>query len=130
MGETEVPRGEVIAFRKGDPFPAAEVLDLAISVAIGRHLAASETEMFARIQDWFLRPASKAELMAAVARLLDRGWISRAGENGFDFCLTDAGIDGTTTLSGGMIRMIDRGRGHLKTAFLLQMLELDKGKRP
>ena len=41
---------------------------------------------------------------------------------------TNAGVDGATTLSGGMIRMIDRGRGHFKTAFLLQMLELDKGK--
>ena len=120
--------GEVIAFQKGDRFPTAEVLDLAISVAIGRHLAASEDEMFSLIQDWFLRPASGAELTSAIGRLLERGWISRAGESAFDFRLTDAGIDGTTTLSGGMIRMIDRGRGHLKTAFLLQMLDLDKGK--
>jgi hypothetical protein len=29
-----------------------------------------------------------------------------------------------------MIRMIDRGRGHFKTAFLLQMLDLEKGKCP
>ena len=128
MGGVEVTGGEVIAFQKGDRFPTAEVLDLAISVAIGRHLAASEDEMFPLIQDWFLRPASGAELTSAIGRLLERGWISRAGESAFDFCLTDAGIDGTTTLSGGMIRMIDRGRGHLKTAFLLQMLDLDKGK--
>ena len=129
MEGLEVSGGEVIAFQKGDRFPAAEVLDLAISVAIGRNLAASEEEMFSRIDDWFLRPASRAELVAAIGRLLERGWISRAGESAFDFCLTDAGIDGATTLSGGMIRMIDRGRGHLKTAFLLQMLDLDKGKR-
>lgn len=121
---------EVIAFQKGDSFPAAEVLDLAISVAIGRDLAASEEEMFSRIQDWFLRPASRPEFMASIGRLLERGWISRrsGSEGDFDFCLTNAGVDGATTLSGGMIRMIDRGRGHFKTAFLLQMLELDKGK--
>jgi hypothetical protein len=29
-----------------------------------------------------------------------------------------------------MIRMIDRGRGYFKTAFLLQMLDLEKGKCP
>ena len=129
MGGHDVSGGEVIAFQKGDPFPSVEVLDLAISVAIGRDLAASEEEMFSRIQDWFLRPASRSELMASIGRLLDLGWISRRSgtEAKFDFCLTDVGIDGATTLSGGMIRMIDRGRGHLKTAFLLQMLELDKG---
>lgn len=67
MEGLEVSGGEVIAFQEGDPFPAAEVLDLAISVAIGRNLAASEEEMFSRIDDWFLRPASRAELVAATS---------------------------------------------------------------
>lgn len=127
MGGANVAGGEVILFARDDQFPAAQVLDLAVSVAIGRDLIASEEDMFSRIQDWFLCKASKADLTASIARLSDLGWISPASENPFDFCLTPKGIDGATTLSGGMIRMIDRGRGHLKTAFLLQMLELDKG---
>lgn len=121
---------EIVPFQSGDPFPSAEVLDLAVSVAIGRDLASDEGEMFQRIEDWFLRPASRSELMASVARLIDRGWVHRMDDEGFDLCLTDAGVDATTTLSGGMIRMIDRGRGLIKTSFLLQSLDLQKGKCP
>ena len=121
---------DILALGNADPFPRGEVLDLAVSVAIGRDLASSEAEMFALISDWFLRPLSSSELSASLARLLDRGSITRLSDEAFDFCLTDAGVDATTTLSGGMIRMIDRGRGHIKIAYLLQMLELEKGKCP
>lgn len=121
---------DIIAMGSDDPFPPAQVLDLAVSVAIGRDLARSEDAMLALIQDWFLRPASRAELAAALGRLEGKGWIARAGDTPFDLCLTETGVEATTTLSGGMIRMIDRGRGHFKTAFLLQMLDLEKGKCP
>ena len=121
---------DILAFPHSEPFPPAQVLDLAVSVAIGRDLARSETEMFALIIDWFLRPATVGELAASIKRLLDRGSITRMSDGDFDFCLTPAGVEATTTLSGGMIRMIDRGRGHFKTAFLLQMLDLEKGKCP
>ncbi|MEO1489383.1 MAG: hypothetical protein AAFR88_08125 [Pseudomonadota bacterium] len=121
---------EIIALGTRDPFPPAQVLDLAVSVAIGRDLAASEEAMLGLIAEWFLRPASRAELAASLARLQHKGWIARSNEPGFDFCITDAGVDAATTLSGGMIRMIDRGRGHFKTAFLLQMLDLTEGKCP
>ncbi|MEL6621660.1 MAG: hypothetical protein AAFQ11_02155 [Pseudomonadota bacterium] len=120
----------ILPLESGDPFPPAQVLDLAVSVAIGRDLAASEEDMLSLIKDWFLRPASAAELSASLARLQDKGWIERANATPFGFCLTKVGVDSTTTLSGGMIRMIDRGRGHFKTAFLLQMLELEKGIEP
>lgn len=122
--------GNVLFFDGPDPFPKAEVLDLAVSVAIGNELAANEDEMASQIADWFLRPATRSELLASVARLIDRGWIDRCGDSEFDLCLTDTGVDATTTLSGGMIRMIDRGRGLLKTSYLLQMLDLEKGKCP
>jgi len=120
----------ILALQSGDPFPHAQVLDLAVSVAIGRNLAASEADMLALIQNWFLRPASASELSASLARLQDKGWIECLSATPFDFGLTEEGVDATTTLSGGMIRMIDRGRGHFKTAFLLQMLELEKGIDP
>ena len=122
---------DIVALHRDDPFPPAQVLDLAVSVAIGRELAASESEMFERIEDWFLRPATRAELKASVSRLIDRGWIHRSNDNDdFDFCLTDAGVEAATTLSGGMIRMIDRGRGLIQTSFLLQSLDLVQGKCP
>jgi len=41
---------DILAFPHSEPFPPAQVLDLAVSVAIGRDLARSETEMFARHQ--------------------------------------------------------------------------------
>lgn len=119
---------DILPISSGDPFPQAEVLDLAVCVAIGHDLAHSESDMVGLINDWFLRPASQSELSASIARLLDRGSIKRMSDGSFDFCLTDAGVDATTTLSGGMIRMIDRGRGYFKTAFLLQVLDLEKGK--
>lgn len=121
---------DIVALERDDPFPPAQVLDLAVSVAIGRDLAASEAEMFRRIEDWFLRPATRAELKASVSRLIDRGWIHRSDNGDFDFCLTDAGVEAASTLSGGMIRMIDRGRGLLKTSFLLQSIDLEQGKCP
>lgn len=119
---------DILAISSGDPFPQAQVLDLAVSVAIGHDLARSEADMVGLINDWFLRPATPSELAASIARLLDRGSIIRISDDGFEFCLTDTGVDTTTTLSGGMIRMIDRGRGYFKTAFLLQVLDLEKGK--
>lgn len=97
---------DILAFPHSEPFPPA------------------------LIKDWFLRPATVGELAASIKRLLDRGSITRMSDGDFDFCLTPAGVEATTTLSGGMIRMIDRGRGHFKTAFLLQMLDLEKGKCP
>jgi len=103
---------DILAFPHSEPFPPAQVLDLAVS------------------KDWFLRPATVGELAASIKRLLDRGSITRMSDGDFDFCLTPAGVEATTTLSGGMIRMIDRGRGYFKTAFLLQMLDLEKGKCP
>ena len=122
---------DIVALQRDDPFPPAQVLDLAVSVAIGRELAASESEMFERIEDWFLRPATRAELKASVSRLIDRGWIHRSSDDDdFDLCLTDAGVEAATTLSGGMIRMIDRGRGLIQTSFLLQSLDLAQGKCP
>ena len=122
---------DIVALQRDDPFPPAQVLDLAVSVAIGRELAASESEMFERIEDWFLRPATRAELKASVSRLIDRGWIHRSNDDDdFDLCLTDAGVEAPTTLSGGMIRMIDRGRGLIQTSFLLQSLDLAQGKCP
>ncbi|MBL4641285.1 MAG: hypothetical protein JKX86_05645 [Verrucomicrobiales bacterium] len=121
---------DIVALERDDPFPPAQVLDLAVSVAIGRDLAASEADMFRRIEDWFLRPATRAELKASVSRLIDRGWIHRSDNGDFDFCLTDAGVEAASTLSGGMIRMIDRGRGLLKTSFLLQSIDLEQGKCP
>ncbi|MEM6409972.1 MAG: hypothetical protein AAF683_00385 [Pseudomonadota bacterium] len=121
---------DIVALQGGDPFPSAEVLDLALSVAIGRDLAASEDEMFSLVEDWFLRPASKSELMASVARLIDRGWVNRSSHEDFDYCLTEEGVDATATLSGGMIRMIDRGRGLIKTAYLIQAMDLSQGKCP
>lgn len=121
---------DILQFRSGAPFPAAQVLDLAVSVAIGRDLARSEDEMFALIENWFLRPATHAELRLSITRLLDSGVIERACEGDMGFCLTERGVEATTTLSGGMIRMIDRGRGYIKTAFLLEMLDLEKGKCP
>ena len=121
---------DIVALERDDPFPPAQVLELAVSVAIGRDLAASEADMFRRIEDWFLRPATRAELKASVSRLIDRGWIHRSDNGDFDFCLTDAGVEAASTLSGGMIRMIDRGRGLLKTSFLLQSIDLEQGKCP
>ena len=121
---------DIVALQRDDPFPPAQVLDLAVSVAIGRDLAASEADMFRRIEDWFLRPATRAELKASVSRLIDRGWIHRSDNGDFDFCLTDAGVEAASTLSGGMIRMIDRGRGLLKTSFLLQSIDREQGKCP
>ena len=122
---------DIVALQRDDPFPPAQVLDLAVSVAIGRELAASESEMFERIEDWFLRPATRAELKASVSRLIDRGWIHRSSDDDdFDLCLTDAGVEAATTLSGGMIRMIDRGRGLIQTSFLLHSLDLAQGKCP
>jgi hypothetical protein len=122
---------DILTFgERAGPFPRGEVLDLAVSVAIGRDLARTRAEMFGLVADWFLRPASDGEISASIGRLLARGQISRFGEGEFDFCLTEAGVDATTTLSGGMIRMIDRGRGLIKTSFLLQMLDLDEGKCP
>ena len=72
---------DIVALQRDDPFPPAQVLDLAVSVAIGRELAASESEMFERIEDWFLRPATRAELKASVSRLIDRGWIHRSNDD-------------------------------------------------
>lgn len=86
--------------------------------------------MFALIENWFLRPATHAELLLSITRLLDGGVIERACGGDMGFCLTTRGVEATTTLSGGMIRMIDRGRGYIKTAFLLEMLDLEKGKCP
>ena len=63
MEGLEVSGGEVIAFQKGDRFPAAEVLDLAISVAIGRNLAASQVKELADelvdegVAEWFTDPS-------------------------------------------------------------------------
>jgi hypothetical protein len=125
-----VPRAEILAIESGDPFPPAQVLDLAVSVAIGRELATSEEKLLALIRAWFLRPASRSELSASLARLQGKGWIQRSSCDGLDFCLTEAGVEAATTLSGGMIRMIDCGQGYFKTAFLLQMLDLEKGKCP
>ena len=51
-------------------------------------------------------------------------------DDDFDLCLTDAGVEAATTLSGGMIRMIDRGRGLIQPSFLLQSLDLAQGKCP
>lgn len=121
---------DIVPLCGSDPFPSAEVLDLAVSVAIARDLASTETEMLDRINDWFLHPASQSELMASIVRLIDRGWIHRSSDEGFDYCLTEEGVDATTTLSGGMIRMIDCGRGLIKTSFLLQAMDLQKGKCP
>ena len=121
---------DIIAIEAHDPFPRAQVLDLAIGVAIGRELASNERDMFSLIEDWFLRPASKAELHASVSRLIDLGWAQASSDEPFDLCLTEKGVDATATLAGGMIRMIDRGRGLLKTSFLLQSLDLEKGKCP
>lgn len=122
---------DILTFGDGSgPFPRGEVLDLAVSVAIGRDLARTRAEMFGLVSDWFLRPASDGEISASIGRLLARGQISRFGEGEFDFCLTEEGVNSTTTLSGGMIRMIDRGRGLIKTSFLMQMLDLDEGKCP
>ena len=71
---------DILAFPHSEPFPPAQVLDLAVSVAIGRDLARSETEMFALIKDWFLRPATVGELAASIKRLLDCGSITRVSD--------------------------------------------------
>lgn len=76
---------DILAFPHSEPFPPAQVLDLAVSVAIGRDLARSETEMFALIKDWFLRPATVGELAASIKRLLDCGSITRVSDGEFDF---------------------------------------------
>lgn len=118
----------VLSIWNETPFPLAQVLDLAIAVAIGRDLARTEAELVERIEDWFRRPANGSEVAGAIARLIDKDWARRLSEGECSFCLTEAGIAATTTLSGGMIRMIDRGRGLFRTAFLLQMLDLGKGQ--
>lgn len=120
----------VLPFGRERPFPSAEVLDLAVAVAIGRDLARTEADLLARIEDWFLHPATRSEVASSVARLLDKDWARRSGTDDCGLCLTEAGVAATTTLSGGMIRMIDCGRGLFKTAFLLQMLDLGKGQCP
>jgi hypothetical protein len=120
----------VLPFGKARPFPSAQVLDLAVAVAIGRDLARTEADLLARIEDWFLCPATRSEIAGSIARLLEKDWARRSDAGDCALCLTEAGIAATTTLSGGMIRMIDRGRGLFKTAFLLQMLDFGKGQCP
>lgn len=127
-GEGRVAGADIVPIKGRNPFPPAQVLDLAVSVAIGRDLVASEDQMAAQIEDWFLRPTTRSELMASVARLIDRGWIDRSSREDFPYCLTEKGVDAATALAGGMIRMIDRGRGLFKTSFLLQSMDLAQGK--
>lgn len=121
-------RAEIVAIGSDNPFPRAQVLDLAVSVAIGRDLATTEDEIAKHVENWFMRPIGEPELVASVARLIDRGWVKAFGPTGSGYCLTQLGVDATTTLSGGMIRLIDRGRGLLKASFLLQSLDLAEGK--
>ena len=54
---------DILTFgERAGPFPRGEVLDLAVSVAIGRDLARTRAEMFGLVADWFLRPASDGEI--------------------------------------------------------------------
>ena len=59
---------DIVALERDDPFPPAQVLDLAVSVAIGRDLAASEADMFRRIEDWFLRPRGAESVRVPINR--------------------------------------------------------------
>lgn len=69
-----------------------------------------------------------SEVAGPIAGLLDKDWARRSGHGECTICLNEAGIAAARTPSGGMIRLITRGGGLFKTAFLLQMIDLGKGQ--
>ncbi|GGD82104.1 hypothetical protein [Croceicoccus mobilis] len=106
--------------------PSMTVFELAVASAIGRQELSSNQDLMEILGDWFQRSVDDRDVVSALSKMEQQGWVRQAGETLVAYRLTPMGIDYVTTLYGGCIRMIDRGLGILKVSFLLQALEFPK----
>ena len=104
------------------------VFELAVATAITYETMHSAAQTAARLAHWFLQPVADSQVTESLARMDAQGWITASGKRFSDWHLTPQGIDTITTLTGGSIRMIDRGQGLIKASILMGLI--DKSKEP
>lgn len=101
--------------------PDASVFEVAVASAIAGRQDDTDSDIVARISDWYQRPVSSGDVAGAIDRLAERAWMVR-GET-FPACrLTQLGVENVGTLVGGSIRMLDRGLNLLNVSILMNFL--------
>lgn len=107
-------------------WPVMTVFELALANAITHEAIYSAAQASAKLADWFLQPVADSQVDGALARMAVQGWIATSGQHFSDWQLTPDGVEIVTTLSGGSIRMLDRGLGLIKTSILLSLINSPK----
>lgn len=101
--------------------PDMSVFELAVVSAISHMGARSDDDIAARLSDWFLVTVRVPDVRMAAQRMVSKGWLEVERETVAGGHLTDEGLDISTTLYGGTIRMLDRGMGLLNTRILMNV---------
>ena len=107
-------------------WPVMTVFELALAHAITHENLHSPAEASAKLADWFLQSVTENQVIDALARMEVQGWVVAAAQRFPDWHLTPAGVETVTTLTGGAIRMLDRGHGLIKTSILLSLINSPK----
>jgi hypothetical protein len=107
-------------------WPVMTVFELALATAITYETMHSATEASAKLAHWFLQPVADSRVDDALARMEVQGWVVAGGQRFSDWHLTPDGVEIVTTLTGGSIRMLDRGQGLIKTSILLSLINSPK----
>ena len=109
---------DVISADAGRMIPDLTAIEFALLIAAHRSPGISTGKACARVGGWFCAPLELAEVTRAVRRLAHRGLIEEQGEN---LRPTPAALEPATRMLGGMIRLIDNGRGYLDVALLAHL---------
>ena len=93
-------------------------LEFALLIAAYRAPGITPGAACVRVADWFMVPLELPEVTRAVRRLTFKGYLELEGET---LRPSPAAIDPTTQMLGGLIRLIDNGRGHFDVALLAHL---------
>ena len=98
--------------------PDLTAIEFALLIAAHRSPGISAGKACARVGGWFCAPLELAEVRRAVRRLAHRGLIEEEGDS---LRPSPAALEPATRMLGGMIRLIDDGRGHFDVALLAHL---------
>jgi len=107
-------------------WPVMTVFELALAHAITHEIMHSAADASTKLAHWFLQPVAEKQVTDALGRMEVQGWIVAADQHFSDWRLTPDGVETVTTLTGGSIRMLDRGQGLIKTSILLSLINSPK----
>lgn len=115
-----------LAIHNEQSVPSMTVFELAVSAALARRASPHDEEVLSLLGWWFLSNVDGVHVRLALDRMEQNGWVVRGRGIG-DAILTESGIDVLARLTGGCIRMIDRGTNSMK-ANVLQGIARNLGK--